>query len=73
MKNKANREPPFGTNERQSITSVHRQKSNSIILDGEYIDIHETNALEPYNLGVDDIPYIDEDWGKLQSKSKYLI
>ena len=44
-----------------------------MILEGKYIDIHETNALEPYDLGIDDISYIDESWGKRQSKLKYTM
>ena len=60
LKNKGKREHSKEPNKHQLITSIHHHKPNSMILEGKYIDIHETNALEPYDLGVDDIPYIDE-------------
>ena len=60
LKNKEKREASKELNKHQLITSIHHHKPYSIILEGKYIDIHETNALEPYDLGVDDIPYIDE-------------
>ena len=60
LKNKEIREASKEPNKHQLITSIQHHKPNSMILEGKYIDIHETNALEPYDLGVDDIPYIDE-------------
>ena len=65
LKNKERRAASKEPNKHQLITSIHHHKPHSMILEGKYIDIHETNALEPYDLGVDDIPYIDESWGKL--------
>ena len=60
LKNNERREASKEPNKHQLITSIHHNKPNSMILEGKYIDIHETNALEPYDLGIDDIPYIDE-------------
>ena len=60
LKNKEKRESSKESNKHQLITSIQHHKPYSMILEGKYIDIHETNALEPYDLGVDDIPYIDE-------------
>lgn len=59
-KNKEKRKASNELNKSQLITSIHHHKPYSMILEGKYIDIHETNALEPYDFGVDDIPYIDE-------------
>ena len=42
-------------------STIHNESPCSIILQGRYIDIQDTDALDPNDLGIDDIPYIDQD------------
>ena len=49
------------TKTRDVIATIHHQSPCSMILEGSFVDIHDMDALEPSDFGVDDIPYIDDD------------
>ena len=43
-----------------------------MILEGNFVDIHDIDSLEPSDLGLHDIPYIDDDWGMIILGSTHL-
>lgn len=61
MKNIESSSNQMERKKRQLISSISNQLPNSMLLEGKFVDIHETNALEPDDFGIDDMPYIDDD------------
>ena len=61
MKNIESSSKQIEGKKRQLVSSISNQLPCSMLLEGKFVDIHETNALEPDDFGIDDMPYIDDD------------
>ena len=45
----------------QVVATIHNESPCSKILEGTFVDIYDTDTLEPNDFGIDDIPYIDQE------------
>ena len=49
------------TKKHHLVATTYHQSPCSMILEGNFVDIHDIDSLEPSDLGLHDIPYIDDD------------